>query len=136
MANCDYTRCVICEGLTNINDGEPVLIFKGKSICESCCIDILPEIYTFGKFSCGGLIHYVFQFMLTTPHNRKNRRSLNKTIFKKLLHKYKFSCVECGSKEKLSIDHIKPVSKGGTDEFNNLQILCKTCNSKKGAKYV
>lgn len=31
-----------------------------------------------------------------------------------------------------SVDHIKPVSKGGGNEENNLQWSCKSCNCSKG----
>lgn len=31
----------------------------------------------------------------------------------------------------MSIDHIVPVSKGGTNERSNLRVLCTRCNSKK-----
>ena len=34
----------------------------------------------------------------------------------------------------MSIDHKHPKSKGGTDELNNLQMLCMRCNSSKGNK--
>ena len=32
----------------------------------------------------------------------------------------------------LTVDHIAPQSKGGTDHPNNLQLLCQACNSTKG----
>lgn len=36
---------------------------------------------------------------------------------------------------KYEIDHIKPLSKGGTNWPTNLQLLCRSCNAKKSAKY-
>lgn len=43
-------------------------------------------------------------------------------------------CAACGATERLSVDHIRPVSKGGQDHYANLQILCRPCNSSKGAR--
>ena len=33
----------------------------------------------------------------------------------------------------LVIDHITPLSKDGTSNIDNLQVICKTCNSMKGS---
>lgn len=42
-------------------------------------------------------------------------------------------CVICGSKENIVKDHIIPLYQGGSDEITNLQPLCSSCNSRKGA---
>lgn len=41
-------------------------------------------------------------------------------------------CVICNSKEKLQFDHILPKSRGGNDEPENLRVLCRTCNLRRG----
>ncbi len=41
-------------------------------------------------------------------------------------------CKACGSTDDLTLDHIRPRSKGGTDALANLQILCQPCNNAKG----
>jgi len=41
-------------------------------------------------------------------------------------------CAYCGCTSDLSIDHITPLSRGGSDNLDNLQLLCLTCNNQKG----
>ena len=42
-------------------------------------------------------------------------------------------CVQCGSAEDIHYDHKIPWSRGGTNTVNNIQLLCGTCNRRKGA---
>lgn len=45
-----------------------------------------------------------------------------------------FTCRHCGRRQFLSIDHIVPEARGGTLDPANLQTLCQSCNSRKGAR--
>jgi len=46
-----------------------------------------------------------------------------------------FTCQHCGARSYLSIDHIVPESKGESLDPANLQTLCRSCNSRKGATW-
>jgi hypothetical protein len=45
-----------------------------------------------------------------------------------------FTCQFCGTRRRLSVDHIIPESQGGKTELDNLQTLCVPCNSSKGTR--
>lgn len=44
------------------------------------------------------------------------------------------ACVLCGTSEDLTIDHVYPRLLGGDDGEGNLQTLCRSHNSSKGAR--
>jgi 5-methylcytosine-specific restriction endonuclease McrA len=44
---------------------------------------------------------------------------------------YRFRCAGCKKETKLTKDHIIPLSEGGTDYIENIQPLCRSCNSQK-----
>lgn len=44
------------------------------------------------------------------------------------------TCKKWFSKDKITVDHIIPVRKGGIDCLGNLRPLCRPCNSRKGTK--
>ncbi len=77
---------------------------------------------------------------VTGKHTRNEWEQLKK--------KHNNKCLICGISEndisikwagtqftKLTKDHIKPLSKGGTDNIDNIQPLCVSCNAKKRDKF-
>lgn len=45
---------------------------------------------------------------------------------------YVCAIADCGVSRELTVDHIKALSRGGTDEPENLRFLCRAHNSSKG----
>lgn len=63
-----------------------------------------------------------------------SRLKLPAAVRREVMDRDEHSCVVCGSEGPLHIDHVHPVSRGGGDEVENLQVLCARCNVSKGAK--
>ena len=59
----------------------------------------------------------------------KGRHTLSE--WEKLKEKNNYKCAFCGERKKLTKDHIVPLSEGGSDYIENIQPLCKNCNSRK-----
>lgn len=53
---------------------------------------------------------------------------ISKKELAKLLAK---PCFYCGTKERITIDHVIAIARGGTDSIGNLVPACKSCNSQK-----
>lgn len=60
----------------------------------------------------------------------KISRKLSKAVFER----DEYRCVTCGTHIDLCCDHIVPESKGGPTTFENLQAMCRPCNSRKGSR--
>jgi 5-methylcytosine-specific restriction endonuclease McrA len=80
---------------------------------------------------------------------RKRDRSLDRSLSSEEIYfifcRDKHKCVFCGYTnqdynidygENLSLDHIIPVSKGGLTTVDNIQLLCRSCNSKKSNRII
>lgn len=39
-------------------------------------------------------------------------------------------CLDCPSEDNLTVHHKKPLSQGGTNESNNLEVICLKCHKK------
>jgi hypothetical protein len=72
-----------------------------------------------------------------SPVNKK-RKTIKPGLRFDVLKRDNYTCQACGAIAGngtiLEIDHIKPFSRGGSDEIDNLQVLCRDCNIGKGVK--
>jgi 5-methylcytosine-specific restriction endonuclease McrA len=51
---------------------------------------------------------------------------------KNVLRRDGFNCQYCGSRDRLTVDHVLPKSRGGKDTWENLVAACTSCNNRKG----
>lgn len=68
-----------------------------------------------------------YVFNLETTSSAEAKRLWRKKIKEAWDHK----CAYCGSDKELTIDHITPRSKGGTDVTKNVVCACHDCNQDK-----
>ena len=105
--------------------------------------------YDFGKDVRNSLFRHfsecpefcAWNFSKEKKNKTSQRRSgLSKKIKFEIMHRDNFTCQYCGKTKDdgvtLHIDHKIPVSKGGTDKFDNLVTACSECNFGKSNKII
>ena len=71
-----------------------------------------------------------------SSRSRGPRKPMDQATKRTLYDRQEGRCVYCRRYfpvDIMHVDHKKPISKGGSDEMDNLQVLCPTCNSSKGS---
>lgn len=67
----------------------------------------------------------------------RDRKTLPNRVRREVLERDNFTCRDCKQRatddNPVEVDHILPLSQGGTDHPGNLQVLCHRCNNGKGA---
>jgi 5-methylcytosine-specific restriction endonuclease McrA len=66
------------------------------------------------------------------PHVKRLRCEIKGALWWEILERDDFRCRHCGVRRFLTVDHIIALDNGGTNERENLQTLCRNCNSRKG----
>jgi len=72
-------------------------------------------------------------FLAAHKNERERSRHIPQEVKVEVYHRDGGRCVICNSDVNLEFDHIIPFSKGGANTIENIQLLCHSCNLKKGA---
>ncbi len=110
MTICTAKRAICMEYLDKVD----ILANYDEKIYSPTISKLLPSVIK--------IKDYIRYDNLSVDLNRKN-----------ILARDEYTCQYCGvSKIPLTIDHIHPKGKGGSDTWENLVAACRSCNQKKG----
>lgn len=76
---------------------------------------------------------------LTARIKRQRKRAagtLTATEWRSVLDRHGHLCLCCGSDDPATIDHVVPLSRGGSNTIDNVQPLCNGCNMRKATKTI
>ena len=112
------------------------LLFRWKGEKRASSF-IESEINKYRKeYGVDGKISIEVDYISKKPKKNKVKRNhISGNMRQNVLMRDNYTCQICGATvkdgAKLEIDHIIPKSKGGSDDENNLQVLCRQCNREK-----
>lgn len=58
-------------------------------------------------------------------------RHISQDVKDKVWNRDGGQCIQCGNNQNIEFDHIIPFSKGGSNTYRNIQLLCQDCNRQK-----
>jgi len=116
VLNADYTPInvtTVFKGFKLVDKGKAEILKSGEK-------PIITGLKTFSR----PLIIRLFKYIKFRYHKLKINRS-------RLFRRDNYSCIYCGNKKNLTIDHVMPKSRGGQNTWLNLVTCCSTCNRYK-----
>lgn len=91
----------------------------------------------FGDGRCGHYIALLVQAMDVRPSERSRadgKARIPAALARQVMERDAYRCRHCGTWLDLTCDHVVAESRGGATALENLQTLCRPCNSRKGAR--
>ena len=74
------------------------------------------------------------ELLVVFEESRTRSRNISANLRQEVLERDDHKCQHCGTEDDLHIDHIHPHSRGGLTRLDNLQVLCASCNIRKGTR--
>lgn len=139
----DVKKCTKCEEVRPLEDFHSKGGDMKRSDCKVCANKHRRERYSKNP---GGTARRRAELKRTNPEKVKEddkrwRERKRKTpplppkLRAAVLEAYS-QCARCETTDDLTVDHIKPISAGGTNDWDNLQVLCLSCNCRKWTKEI
>lgn len=66
------------------------------------------------------------------PPRTYRKAPISRSLARAVMERDAYRCRWCGTHLDLTCDHVVPESLGGPTTLDNLQTLCRSCNSRKG----
>lgn len=117
--------CDLCDGPDYKHD---TLELHDAYICQRCADWIMNVQH---NERIGG---YVTWENRRPPQKPNKRRKITAGLRREVYERDMYACRYCGARQNLGLDHITPVTQGGTNEVDNLVTCCHECNARKNAR--
>jgi len=128
------TRCALC-GDNSISAKSAIeeysLQVPGMALCWACAES---AANAFWKKHSGEWLTWPNEVTVTARAAVK--KSIPQGLRTKVFERDMYRCLRCGAHQDLSADHIIPESEGGPTSEENLQTLCRPCNSWKATQTI
>ena len=119
VLNADYSPLnvtTLMRGFNLVNKGKAEILKSGETPINAGSLSFVRPL--------------IIRLLSYVKYRVKNLKVNRARIYKRDGYK----CVYCESPKNLTIDHVLPKSRGGTNRWTNLVTCCGQCNRKKGDK--
>ncbi|MGU3399248.1 HNH endonuclease [Brucellaceae bacterium D45D] len=132
-ANIPRFSCALCE-----RDGYAEFAYEKLGLCSKCVCAAAHEFLMAHSGAPDPRFLTSDEYNSLLQADQKNNKYKKKPIpyelRKKVFERDKYRCQICDTHIDLVADHKYPEVLGGEASLENMQCLCRSCNSKKGAR--
>ena len=129
--------CLMNIGSNEINEKVISLVMEVTGFSRKRVVKILSKVFPYYVFERGRLVSIDVNNPKPKTIGQIVRSKLSKSKKDSIKNESGGRCYWCRQDvDYLEIDHVIPVSRGGTNERENLVASCKVCNADKGSKLI